>query len=323
MPAAAPKPDPEFQALVRSRYAGNPRAIGELGARVLVGRDAPQSPADGAALIAEAAQQGDAAAWCHMAVLAATGVGRPHSWADAWHALEQGATLGCESAVRQRELLRTLGLSPVDVEEWLRPPEAHTVLASPRLIHYPDFLPSSLCGHLLARASAKLEPARVVDARGGGLKRDPMRTNSGAVLSFADGDLIALLVRARIARTAGVAAEALEPTEVLHYAAGETYKPHVDFFHPALPQFADEMRLRGQRVKTCLVYLNDDFAGGETDFPKIGIRFRGQAGEALLFENVLPNGAGDMRTVHAGLPPSSGEKWLLSQWIRSKPQRIA
>ena len=26
---------------------------------------------------------------------------------------------------------------------------------------------------------------------------------------------------------------------------------------------------------------------------------------------------------HAGLPPTQGEKWLLSQWMRSKPQQVA
>jgi hypothetical protein len=27
----------------------------------------------------------------------------------------------------------------------------------------------------------------------------------------------------------------------------------------------------------------------------------------------------DYDTAHAGLPPASGMKWLLSQWVRSKP----
>jgi prolyl 4-hydroxylase len=83
------------------------------------------------------------------------------------------------------------------------------------------------------------------------------------------------------------------------------------------------MQRKGQRIKTCLVYLNDDLEGGETDFPRLKIRFRGHTGEALIFDNVTSAGTGDMNTMHTGLPPTRGEKWLLSQWIRSKPQQVA
>jgi len=30
-----------------------------------------------------------------------------------------------------------------------------------------------------------------------------------------------------------------------------------------------------------------------------------------------------MDTLHTGLPPTRGEKWLLSQWMRERPQPIA
>jgi len=45
--------------------------------------------------------------------------------------------------------------------------------------------------------------------------------------------------------------------------------------------------------------------------------------EALVFDNVDAAGAGDMNTLHAGQPVTRGEKWLLSQWIRDKPQPVA
>jgi hypothetical protein len=38
-----------------------------------------------------------------------------------------------------------------------------------------------------------------------------------------------------------------------------------------------------------------------------------------MFFNVLPSGEPDYLTVHAGLPPRTGVKWLLSQWIRDRP----
>src|SRR3954467_2925570 len=98
--------DLAFQALVRTQYKGNPQALTALGARLVVGRDAPSSPVDGAALIAEAAKQGDPRAWACIAVLAAAGVGRAQSWPDAFAGLERAADRGCEPALRQREVVR-------------------------------------------------------------------------------------------------------------------------------------------------------------------------------------------------------------------------
>jgi hypothetical protein len=59
--------------------------------------------------------------------------------------------------------------------------------------------------------------------------------------------------------------------------------------------------------------------GGETDFPRLGIRHRGRKGDGLMFRNVDAEGRGDYRTLHAGLPPTQGEKWLVSLWIRDRP----
>ena len=79
---------------------------------------------------------------------------------------------------------------------------------------------------------------------------------------------------------------------------------------------AKDIADRGQRTTTLLIYLNDDFEGGDTAFPELGLTFRGRTGDALLFHNLDAAGAPDLRTRHAGLPPTKGEKWLFSQWIR-------
>ena len=78
------------------------------------------------------------------------------------------------------------------------------------------------------------------------------------------------------------------------------------------------MAERGQRIVTFLIYLNEGFVGGETDFPRLGLRHKGAKGDALYFGNLDPAGAPDPRTLHAGLPPTRGEKWLFSQWVRNR-----
>ena len=318
---AAPAPDEKFLAMVRSRHAGDPRAVAELGARLIVGKDAPQSLADGLALLNEAAQLGDAYAWHRLAVLAAAGVGRTQSWADTYAALQRAVAQGHKGARREQQLFSALGLSTPDkVHAWLTTFDTRVLHESPRFAAHARLLPLALCKYLIEHARPRLRRATVSDALGGGQKIDPMRTNQTAVYSLIDSDVVMQLARARIARAANVPFNHLEPVEILHYAGGETYRPHVDFFHPSLKHYAGEMRTRGQRVKTCLVYLNAGYEDGETDFPKLNIRFRGEVGEALVFDSIGADGAVDVNTVHTGLPPKDGVKWLLSQWMRERAQ---
>ena len=111
----------------------------------------------------------------------------------------------------------------------------------------------------------------------------------------------------------------MELPSVLHYAPGEQYAPHHDFCDVSLPGPAKDVADHGQRVLTFLIYLNEDYEGGETDFPQLNWRFKGRKGDAVFWWSVDENGAPDPRTLHAGLPPTSGEKWLFSQWMRDKP----
>jgi prolyl 4-hydroxylase len=89
----------------------------------------------------------------------------------------------------------------------------------------------------------------------------------------------------------------------------------VDYWNPEFEGHNTTLRLNGQRTHTVLVYLNDDLEGGETEFLHLGLRHRGKKGDALLFRNVDAEGRPDPRTVHAGRPPTAGEKWVLSIWI--------
>jgi prolyl 4-hydroxylase len=98
---------------------------------------------------------------------------------------------------------------------------------------------------------------------------------------------------------------------VLRYAPGEQYREHSD----ALPGVAPNQ----QRVLTFLVYLNEDYEGGETAFPAVGLEVRARTGDGLLFRNASPDGTPDPRALHAGLPVTSGAKLIASRWIRAAP----
>jgi len=127
---------------------------------------------------------------------------------------------------------------------------------------------------------------------------------------------VAGFIRSRIAALANVSVTALEPTQVLRYVVGQQFGAHVDFLDVTTPAQAVDVRQHGQRAMTVLVYLNDNYDGGDTAFPDLGLSFKGRKGDALVFWNLTEAGEPDWRTRHVGTAPTRGVKWLLSQWIR-------
>ena len=124
-------------------------------------------------------------------------------------------------------------------------------------------------------------------------------------------DVVIQMLRARIAAATNLPLPVFEPAQIMHYSVGEEFRPHFDFLTEHVGRAA-QMRRFGQRIATFLIYLNDDFEGGETEFPRTGISHRGRKGDALFWANVDPPAAPDPLTFHAGQPPTSGEKWILS-----------
>jgi prolyl 4-hydroxylase len=132
-------------------------------------------------------------------------------------------------------------------------------------------------------------------------------------------DLVLAIVQERAARLLGVPVACHEPPNAISYEPGQEYRQHADFIEPSIPQFQAELQRLGQRVATVVTYLNADFDGAETVFPDLDIQFRGAPGDAVFFANVLTDGSPDYLTSHCALPPTRGRKWVLSQWLRSKP----
>lgn len=324
---------PSVDQLRKSAGDGDVAAMTALGLRQLSGDSYTFDPDSGAALLQSAAERGSAQAWAAVAVLRGAGVCQPQSWDGALDALTRAAELGSVPAQKQLLLLSAADTPPAgqwrrlgaaaDIAGWLAPPAKRSVCENPRVRSIGGFLSPAVCQWLIGSATGRLHAAQVYDRETGAATLDPSRTNSEVDFNIVETDLILLLVRARIAAVTGMPTAVMELTKILHYAPGQAFAPHYDFIDAAAPGMAEELRLRGQRLVTFLVYLNEAYEGGETDFPAAGVRHRGQPGDALYFANVDRDNQPDRQTLHAGLPPHSGEKWLLSQWIRDRvPVRI-
>lgn len=300
-----------------------------LAVRLLLGRSAPLDPKEAVLLLHKAARQGGAEAALVLANLSATGEHAPQSWSNALGHLARAAELGAERPQAQLRLLAAgapaargeslkagwAGLAKqVRVADWLRPPAARVIWPEPRASVVEGFLPSEVCDWIAARAHPSLRRADVFDQATGASRQDERRSNSSAYFDLLTTDVVLSLVRAKVAAVAGSTPGRLEASQVLHYAVGQRFDLHFDFLNTAAGGFASAEH--GQRVKTVIVYLNDDFEGGETHFPRLPLSHRGKKGDALIFSNVDAAGLPDRRTLHAGLPPTRGEKWVLSHWVR-------
>jgi prolyl 4-hydroxylase len=310
--------DEAINELANAAQRGDAEAMTQLAKRIIVGDRAPRLRRQGIGLLADAVKMGSAEAADRLAVIRASGVVAAPDWPAALELLTLAAERGWAPARAQLEVLASLSR-----ESLLVPPAGVVVHEEPHIRRFAHFVSGPVCDWLIERARGRLERARVYDAQRNLDIVDDSRTNSFAVFNAMEADLVHLLVQTRMAIGCGQPVKHMEASTVLHYAVGETIGHHYDFVDPALPGYAEEVRARGHRVATFLVYLNDGYEGGETVFPRLGVRHAGRRGEGLLFVNTLADGQADLRTLHSGEPPTRGEKWVFSQFVRDRPELAA
>ena len=330
---AGPATDEPLEALENAVQAGDMHAAVRLGLRYLTARGAPPEPARGVALIEQAAQAGDAEGAFLAATIASSVLWRAQDWDEAFDYLARAAERGHG---RSQSCLRILAGGPsgdtiegedwdslrgaIDLAAWLAPPEPRLLREQPRIQVIEKFAPPAACDWLITQARDRLSRATIYDKSTGGTTRDGRRTNTQCDLDVENCGVLTFILRGRIAAITGRPDQAMEIPKVLHYEPGETFAKHFDYLNPEEPAFANELAVRGQRTDTFLIYLNDDFDGGETHFNRLELSNKGAKGDALLFSNVDTAGKPDEDTMHTGMPPTSGQKWLFSQWIREYPK---
>ncbi|WP_444633209.1 2OG-Fe(II) oxygenase [Cupriavidus oxalaticus] len=193
-------------------------------------------------------------------------------------------------------------------------------LASPQIRLYQQLLSAEECDALVALSRGRLARSPVVNPDTGDENLIDARTSMGAMFQVGEHALIER-IEARIAAVTGVPAEHGEGLQILNYKPGGEYQPHFDFFNPQRPGEARQLTVGGQRIATLVIYLNTPEAGGATAFPRVGLEVAPVKGNAVYFSYLLPDGALDERTLHAGLPVAAGEKWIATKWLRERPYR--
>ncbi len=326
---AAGRHDEAVDVLARATQNGDLGATVELGKRLLTGDRAPYLPKEAVRFLYEALVAGSAEAALRLAPLAALGAHMEPSWGEGFGMLVLAAERGSTEA--QGQIRALVGIPTedarshwrdlaqrVDLSFWLTAPDGETLYGGPLIRRFPELATDAVCEWLQRRAAGRLRRALIYDPNQGGDVVDHMRSNSIAAFDLADIDFVHVVVQHRMAVACGVPVRNAEGPTVLQYAPGEQITDHYDFVNVRTDNYADYIERYGERIITFLLYLNDDYEGGETDFPQLGVRHKGTKREGLFFTNALPTGAPDFRMVHAGFPPNNGEKWIVSQFFRNR-----
>ena len=284
---------------------GDGEALNELARWRVFGAPLSRDFAAARSLFERAGRAGHRAAALTHALFVAIGAGGSASWCEAMRLLEAAARYD-PVATRQKALLDAMALDAHGTP--LSRPRIRRLSKAPCIDLVDGLLSLQECAHVMALAEPLLVPSIVVDSATGREAPHPIRTSEGAVLGPLQMDLVVEALNRRIAAVAGTRVEQGEPLAVLRYAPGQQYRLH----HDCLPGEDN------QRILTLIAYLNSDFEGGATQFPVADAKIRGQTGDAVLFQNTLPDGRPDERSRHAGLSIVKGEKWICTRWIRAR-----
>ena len=353
-PPGAMRIDDAVSSLQRATKAGGAAAARQLAVLTALGLGVDRDWRAAALLAFQAARAGHPGALRECAILAelaAPGSGRgllraaalKGDWIAAYLALRIGDAL---SAVEGRGLPQRLRAGGAPLAERLREPRgggsAPTVdlaalqaiaadydpstegvrktslYSAPDIFRIERLLPSLACDYVICAAAGLLTPSKVVNSDKASADHAAFRTSDGAMFGLLDLDLALIAIYARLAKGAGLPVAHCEMMGVLRYRPGQEYKPHHDYLPEDAADYS-EVKRSGQRTRTLLVSLNDGFDGGETVFPKLGLRYAGKTGDALVFHNTDEDEKPYPDTLHAGAPVSAGEKWLLTLWVRARP----
>ena len=176
---------------------------------------------------------------------------------------------------------------------------------------YPNFITEEEAKYILEMAEYNYKESVIF-----GGNNDGIRKSQTYWLSKQDD--IAKSIIKKVCDIDGHTMEQTEDIQVVKYEPNGYYKEH----HDSCCDDNDvcrEFKKFGNRIVTMVIYLNDDFEGGATRFSNINKDFKPKKYSGILFYPMNKNGDKcHNNSLHAGMPITSGEKYIANVWIRDK-----
>lgn len=304
--AQAGRPEDGLHLLREGQGRGEADAFLFEGLWQLEGRFVPRDLGGSRQSLGRAAELGHVGAARTLAGLVACGIGARADWPGAIGILEEWSDRD-PIAARQLELI---GQMDLDADGVPTKDFAQTeISADPRIERVERLLTGQECAFLIELADPRMRRATIFHEAEQRFVEDPIRRSDRAGFPIVSEWPFVRAINLRIAHATGTGVDCGEPLQILRYGPEQEYRPHFDAI----------AGMDNPRVLTALVWLNDDYSGGETRFEDLGLSERGSTGDLLLFANTLADDSPDARVRHSGAPVTDGFKYLASRWIRARP----
>lgn len=177
---------------------------------------------------------------------------------------------------------------------------------------YENFISDKECDYILKTANPMFSQSRLVS----GFMTD-VRKSETAWLPKSD-PVVANIIK-RVCNITNIPFENSEKMQVVKYEPNGYYRPHYDASCDDKKECVEFEKNGGQRVLTMIIYLNEDFTGGRTEFGNLGREYIPKKNNGLLFYSLQKDGNKcHPKSLHAGMPVETGNKYIANVWLRER-----
>ena len=182
---------------------------------------------------------------------------------------------------------------------------------------YPNFLTSDECDKIIELSKNKLKISKI----NGNTEIILNKTTRDSYTAWVndDEDPIIKKISLFVSEISGKPIINQERLQIVKYEKNGFYKAHYDACNYKIKKCEYENKKGGPRYITFLIYLNDDFKGGGTWFPKLNFTTVPKKGDAILFYDTDYDGNIITNSLHQANDIIEGEKWVCNKWVRHFP----
>lgn len=175
-----------------------------------------------------------------------------------------------------------------------------------------SFITEKDCKYLINLIKTNNQKSTVVSAEGNAYQS---QSRNSSTCHLSNSDKIVKKLFNSISKELNLDKSLGEGLQGQLYQPGQYFKAHHDWFtEDDLHKYGKDT---GNRTHTLMIYLNDTFEGGKTDFPKINFTATPKAGRAVTWNNLKSDGSGDEDALHEGMEVTKGKKYIITAWYRT------